>query len=105
MRNSVKAAVAAGFTLVAGGLSACSNAQMAAIGNWGQPAKVKVYSGGKLIYEGVATGKVENENQSDGYYFQDKCIPGDNKLVEVSGQVVITRDDLSCPTNRNWPQP
>ncbi|QQG35267.1 MAG: hypothetical protein HYS17_06800 [Micavibrio aeruginosavorus] len=83
-------------------LSGCSDASRAAFNNLGEPAKVKVYSGGKLIYEGVSTGKIKNEENSNGYYFNDKCIQGDNKLVEVSGDVVISRDDLSCPKNREF---
>jgi hypothetical protein len=89
------------FAMVAGtAVSGCSDATKAAWGNLGEEAKIKVYSGGKLIYEGVTTGKIENESGSDGYYFNDKCVPGSNKLVEVSGDVIISRNDLNCPKVR-----
>lgn len=81
-------------------MCSCSDADKAVYNNLGQSAKVKVYSGGKLIYVGVSTGKIENESGSDGYYFNDKCAPEGDRLVEVSGQVIITRDDLSCPKVR-----
>lgn len=81
-------------------MGGCSAAERAAFNNLGEPAKVKVYSGGQLVYEGVSKGKIESENGSDGYYFQDICISGENKLAEVSGDVVITRDDLTCPAVR-----
>jgi len=68
-------------------LSGCSNANMAAIGAWGKRHDVKCYSGGVVIYEGYTTGKIENEDHSDGYYFQDA---GTNKFVTVSGNCVIT---------------
>jgi hypothetical protein len=98
MNNALKttalfSALAVGTALLGG----CTDAEKAALSNLGEPAKVQVYSGGKKIYEGVSSGKIQNESNSDGYYFNDKCIEGDNKLVEVSGDVVITRNDLSCP--------
>ena len=68
-------------------LFGCSNANMAAIGAWGKRHDVKCWSGGKVIYEGYTTGKIENEDHSDGYYFQDA---GTNKFVTVSGNCVIT---------------
>jgi hypothetical protein len=86
--------------VMAGSLAACSDATRASFSNLGQEAKVKVYSGGQLVYEGVATGKIENETNSDGYFFQDKCITAANKLAEVTGVIVITRDDLTCPAVR-----
>lgn len=67
----------------------CSNADMAAISAWGKRHDVKCYSGGVLIYQGYTTGKIENEAQSDGYYFQDDST---KKFVTVSGNCVITVD-------------
>lgn len=67
----------------------CSNANVAAIGAWGKRHDVICYSGGIKIYEGFTTGKVENEEHSDGYYFQDSST---GKFVTVSGNCVITVD-------------
>ena len=53
----------------------------------GDPAKVECWSGGKLIYSGHSTGKVESEASSDGYFFRDAET---SKLMEVSGNCVIT---------------
>lgn len=64
----------------------CSNANKAAMSAWGKRHDVRCYSGGKLIFEGYTTGKVENESQSDGYYFQDEK---SGKFVTVSGDCVI----------------
>lgn len=39
-----------------------------------------------MIYKGRSTGKIETEEQSDGWFFKDAQ---DNKLVRVSGDCVI----------------
>lgn len=72
-------------------LSGCSNANRAAISAWGKPHEVKCYSGGVLIYEGSTTGKIENEEHSDGYYFQDSKT---KNFITVSGNCVITVEAL-----------
>ncbi|HRC26183.1 MAG TPA: hypothetical protein PKX87_01995 [Alphaproteobacteria bacterium] len=61
------------------------------------PRKIRVYSGGTLIHEGVSKGSVKFQGGNKGLDFVDECIGGTNKTVEVSGDVVITRNDLSCP--------
>lgn len=40
-----------------------------------------------MIGEWDTTGKVENEGQSDGYFFQDAAT---QRMVCVCGQVIIT---------------
>lgn len=65
----------------------CSNANLARFSALGKRHDVKCYSGGVVIYEGHSTGKIENEHQSDGYYFQDEQT---GKFVTVSGNCVIT---------------
>lgn len=52
----------------------------------GSPAKVICYSGGKEIYNGNSTGKVQTESGSDGWYFEDKVT---HELIRVSGDCVI----------------
>lgn len=66
----------------------CTDATRAKIGGYGDEHKVELYNGGKLVREWVSSGKVRSEETSDGYYFNDKVTGG---LVEVSGDVVITR--------------
>ena len=65
----------------------CTDAQRAKIGGLGNEATVKCWSGGQVIYEGMSTGKVQSEADSDGYFFKDKA---SGKLMEVSGNCVIT---------------
>ena len=69
-------------------LNSCTDAIKAKMGGYGDDHKVEMYSGGKLVKEWVSTGKVQSESDSDGYYFNDKET---GKLVEVSGDIVITR--------------
>jgi len=68
-------------------LTGCSNANMGAVSAWGQDHIVKQYCGDKQIGEWETTGKVENEAQSDGYYFTDKAT---GKLVAISPCIQIT---------------
>jgi hypothetical protein len=68
-------------------LGGCSNGDQAKINAWGQDHVIKQFSGGQLIGQWESTGKVSNETQSDGYYFQDKAA---GKMVTVSGTVQIT---------------
>ena len=48
--------------------AACTDATWDKYAVLGDSAEVKCYSGGKLIFHGVSTGKVENETNSDGYF-------------------------------------
>lgn len=72
---------------IAVSMLSCTDAEWAKNTNYGENFKVEMYSGGKLVREWVSSGKVNSEPKSDGYYFKEK---GTNKLVEVSGDVVIT---------------
>lgn len=69
-------------------LASCTDAGLARFGGYGDEFKVEMYSGGKLVRTWTSSGKVLSEAQSDGYYFRDKAT---GKLVEVSGDVVITK--------------
>ena len=66
----------------------CTDAQRAKVGGLGDEFKIEMYSGGVLVKEWTSTGKVSNEENSDGYYFRDKET---GKLIEVSADVVITK--------------
>ena len=67
----------------------CTDAQRGKIGALGDSAKVDCWSGGKLIYSGVSSGKISSEDSSDGYNFVDIKT---GKFMEVSGNCVITYD-------------
>jgi hypothetical protein len=67
-------------------LGACSGGEMAKISAWGQPHAVYAYSGNALIGRWIATGKIENEAGSDGYYFKDKQT---GRLQQMSGSTIM----------------
>jgi hypothetical protein len=66
----------------------CNDATMAKMGGYGDKFKVEMYSGGQKVREWISSGKVLSEEKSDGYYFNDM---NTGKLIEVSGDVVITK--------------
>ena len=67
-------------------LVSCSDARRSKILGFGQPRSIECYSGEKLIYSGYSTGKINSEDGSDGYYFQEKR---SGKLIEVSGNCIL----------------
>lgn len=69
------------------GLNSCTDAEQAKITGYGKDYKIEMYSGGKLVKTWYSSGKVLSEENSDGYYFEQKMT---NKIVEVSGDVIIT---------------
>ena len=66
-------------------LVGCSDARKGAILSLGQSREVKCYSGGQLIYHGFSTGKIENEEGSDGYFFKDT----NGKFIEINADCLI----------------
>lgn len=77
--------------LVAGLLAVsmgCSSADRALAENYAGRCRVHLYSGGQEIAMWETVGAVENENRSDGFFFQDKKT---GKLVRISGTVIIER--------------
>lgn len=70
-------------------LASCTNAEKEKMFNYGNEFKIEMYSGGVLVRSWISTGKVNSEEGSDGYYFEDKST---GKLVEVSGDIVITNN-------------
>lgn len=69
-------------------LASCTDAGRAKMGGFGDEFLVEMYSGGEKVREWTSSGKVLSESQSDGYFFNDKVT---GKLVEVSGDIVITK--------------
>lgn len=69
--------------------SACTDSRRARLFSYGDNAAVKCWSGGVVIYDGLSTGKVISEENSDGYSFLDSKT---DKYMEVSGNCVIQYD-------------
>lgn len=67
-------------------VASCTDSSCAKMDALGSSAKVKCYSGDKIIYEGGSTGVIESPTNSDGYQFMEQ---ESGKLVEVSGNCVI----------------
>lgn len=65
------------------GCTDAEKAQLAAIGSGGT---IECYSGGHLVYEGVATGKISTEQNSDGWYFKE-ARTGD--LIRTNADCVV----------------
>ena len=68
-------------------LFACQDSEIAEWKSLGDPGNITCYSGGQVIYEGVSTGKIATEQDSDGWKFMDSKT---DRLVRVSGECVIT---------------
>lgn len=69
----------------------CTDAGWAgSVGSLNKSHHVKQYSGGQLVGEWDSTGKVLNEDRSDGYHFVDKKT---GKLIRISGDLQITIND------------
>ena len=74
-------------SIIALSICSCTDARKAKITGYGGEFKVEMFSGGQMVRTWIASGKVQSENGSDGYYFNDKT---SGKLIEVAGDVVIT---------------
>lgn len=66
-------------------LASCTSAERSKFGGYGKNYTIKVVSCDTIITYN-SDGKVQSENNSDGYYFTDAAT---GKLVEVSGNVII----------------
>lgn len=66
--------------------SGCSNSKIAAASAWGKRHRVTLFSGGKEVGQWITSGKIENEHQSNGYYFQDDKT---KKVILINGDVII----------------
>jgi len=71
------------------GLLGCSRAQRANILAIGSKHRITLYSGSSAVRSWVSSGAIENEEKSDGYYFQDDAT---GKLIRVSGSIVIEQE-------------
>jgi hypothetical protein len=75
------------FALLA--LAACTDVGFQKVTNFAQPFHVKCFSGGQLIYEGNTTGRLENEEGSDGWAFVDAK---NQQFTRVNGDCVISEN-------------
>jgi len=64
----------------------CTDTDRASISALGDAGHIKCYSGGKLIYEGTSTGRMQTVQDSDGWEFKDAST---GKFVRVSGDCII----------------
>ena len=64
----------------------CTDAEWEQYATLGESGEIVCYSGGKEIYRGRSTGKIETESHSDGWFLKDAST---GKLVRVSGDCVI----------------
>ena len=87
-KNTIKATLLGVVTIAMLSFTGCTDATKAKFGGYGDEHRVEMYSGGEKVREWISSGKVQSEANSDGYYFNDKDT---GALIEVSGDVVITR--------------
>ena len=67
-------------------VTGCTDADISALKSYGDEHRIKMYSGGVLVEEWVPTGKVQTEENSDGYVFRSKET---GLFIRVSGDVVV----------------
>lgn len=67
-------------------ITSCTNARIASYSALGKEGNIKCYSGGVLVYEGIATGRIASLSQSDGWEFEEK---GTGNFIRISGTCVI----------------
>ena len=69
------------------GSMGCKDSEIAQFRALGMRHSITLYSAnGNIIKHWISTGNVSNENQSDGWYFEDEET---HRLVEVTGTLVI----------------
>lgn len=66
-----KILLAASVAFILATLSACTDAEMASLGAYGDNASIKCYSGGEVIYDDISTGKVV-QLDGDGITYKSK---------------------------------
>lgn len=75
----------------------CTDAAWDKFATIGRKAEVKCYSGNTMIFWGVSSGKVSNEENSDGYFarWAVKQVDGQWSSVEV-GQTLTASVSGNC---------
>lgn len=72
--------------LVTAAVAGCSDARWGKVTAWGDEARVTCFSGGRIVFDDFSTGKVNDSEGSDGYYFVAKST---GRLTEVSGDCML----------------
>lgn len=72
------------FALILGGIfTGCTDASWDKYAVLGNKAEVKCYSGDRLIFHGLSTGKIMNEQHSDGYFARWDVIAVDGQWRHI----------------------
>lgn len=70
------------------GLSSCKDSTRAQFSAMNKAHIITLYGAtGTIINQWESTGSISNEENSDGWYFEDAAT---GKLVEITGTIVIT---------------
>lgn len=69
-----------------GSLIGCTETDRSKIDAIGKPGEITCYSGGKEIYHGFSTGKIQNAHKSDGYEFVDAST---RHLIRISADCIV----------------
>lgn len=67
-------------------LAACTDADMAHMSQFNDPAHVQCFSGGKVVYDGHSTGKIQSNQSEDGLFFKEK---ESGKFVRLYADCVV----------------
>lgn len=82
MCNYTSSRILGGILFVGLMLGGCTDAEMSKLTSYGSKAHVRCFSGGTAVIDYHSTGKVLNEENSDGFYFKAS---EDGKSHSVSG--------------------
>lgn len=76
-------------------LISCTDAKQAKLGSYNESFKIELVNcDGTVTHSWISTGKVSNEESSDGYYFLDSKT---GELIQVSGSIILTRISYKHP--------
>lgn len=67
-------------------LTSCSDGFKSKIFAIGKSHRITCYSGGQVVMDTYSTGKIDNEDKSDGYYFREKET---GLLIRTNGDCII----------------
>lgn len=68
----------------------CTDASWDKYAVLGNKAEVKCYSGNLLIFHGVSTGKVSNEQNSDGYFARWNVVSVDGQWKHIDTSKTVS---------------
>ncbi len=74
------------YVLVLLALVGCTDTDKAGWSALGEPGDIECFSGGKSIFKGRSTGKIQTVDNSDGWEFKDEAT---GKFIRVSGACLI----------------